>query len=320
MSGTSGQPGEHGWGWADPIPDELLEREQWIVTDEKKPVRPLSGWNTPEKQFGSRRAFNVTAGTHWDPAFVLRPDDPYVVIDLDDVGSPGEYSETVQGLIDGLDTYTEVSRSGTGLHVVCKGARLPDRLTKGQLDGPGTVEVYDANQYVVFTGGRLGPATDIAPGGKTLEDFQREVLPTRDEDGHHGWKKTKPSDEVDMERLSTSTLSLTPTVIRRTIKEYAAGGMEGAKDALRLWESPAGSTDRYSSASEADLALCSHLAFWCQEDASLMDRCFRASSRHRSKWRQVSYRDGRSYGEGTIQVAIASNPNTYTVGKYVVWK
>lgn len=320
MSESNGQPGQHGWGWADPIPDELLERDQWVVTNEKHPVRPRDDWNNPEKQFDYRSAYHTAVGTRLEPAFVLHADDPFVIVDFDDVGPPDELAEPIKEFLASLGTYTEISRSGTGIHAVCRGVRLPDRLTKAELDGPGKVEVFDANQYVVLTGNRLGPVPAITPGGEDLIEFQREVLPKRRGDGHHGWDNTKQYHDFGLELLSTSTVSLTPTDIRRTIKEYAAGGSDGAKRALRLWGSSGESADRYTSASEADLAFCSDLAFWCQEDARLMVRCFRASSRHRDKWRQVSYKDGRTYGEGTLQVAIATNYATYSVDRYVVWK
>ena len=48
-----------------------------------------------------------------------------------------------------------------------------------------------------------------------------------------------------------------------------------------LWD---GSLEGYSSPSEADLALCSHLAFWTGRDATKMDTMFRQSGLMRDKW------------------------------------
>ena len=71
---------------------------------------------------------------------------------------------------------------------------------------------------------------------------------------------------------------------------------------FRLWS---GCTDGYSSHSEADLALCSHLAFWTGRDAALMDSMFRQSGLMRDKWdRQQS---GTTYGAITIQKAIEAD-------------
>lgn len=66
----------------------------------------------------------------------------------------------------------------------------------------------------------------------------------------------------------------------------------------------------YASQSEADLALCSHLAFWTGRDAAKMDSMFRQSGLMRDKWdRQQS---GTTYGAITIQKAIENCKEVYT--------
>ena len=47
---------------------------------------------------------------------------------------------------------------------------------------------------------------------------------------------------------------------------------------------------RYGSQSEADLALCSLLAFWCIGDAERVDALFRQSGLYRQKWERADYR------------------------------
>lgn len=318
MSGD--QPGEHGGGWPDTIPAQLRARDQWVVTEDKKPVAPQAGWNDPSKQFGFEEALPIARANNWELAFALRKDDPFIVIDFDHVGPTSELSETIHDWIDELETYTEVSRSGNGLHLIGEGTKLPGRLMNAQLDEQGSVEVFDAGQYVVLTGKSVGPTDEITPGGDDLLDFQRAHLRERGERPDKGSTRCKSTEELDLEAVSTTSVSVGQRDIRRTIREYATDGSSSARRALRLWDSTAGSDDRYDSASEADLALCSDLAFWCQEDARLMDRCFRRSSRHREKWDEVHYSDGRTYGEGTIQVAIDTNYETYSVDRYVVWE
>jgi len=67
----------------------------------------------------------------------------------------------------------------------------------------------------------------------------------------------------------------------------------------------------HASQSEADQALCNHLAFWTGKDADQMDRIFRRSGLLRDKWDKKHYGDGRTYGEATIQNAIDSTTETY---------
>ncbi|MAE28229.1 MAG: hypothetical protein CMJ87_04490, partial [Planctomycetes bacterium] len=65
------------------------------------------------------------------------------------------------------------------------------------------------------------------------------------------------------------------------------------------WEST------HDSQSEADLALCSHLAYWANGDAVQMDRLFRGSGLMRPKWDKRHHADGRKYGQGTIDQALS---------------
>jgi primase-polymerase (primpol)-like protein len=129
------------------------------VTRDKKPIKPETGWNDSENQFSFRRAKRLAEQYGGEPAYVLHADDPYVVIDLDDVGpeEPTKVSEEAGEIVQRLGTYTEASRSGTGLHLICEGTQLPDRSVKGNLSDRGSIEVYDAGQYVVLTGNRSVP-------------------------------------------------------------------------------------------------------------------------------------------------------------------
>lgn len=63
--------------------------------------------------------------------------------------------------------------------------------------------------------------------------------------------------------------------------------------------------------SAADLALCNGLAFWTKKDAGRMDRIFRRSALLRPKWDERHSVDGRTYGEMTIDRAIAGCSETY---------
>ena len=68
--------------------------------------------------------------------------------------------------------------------------------------------------------------------------------------------------------------------------------------------------DGYSSQSEADMALCSHLAFWTEKDPAQIDRLFRQSGLMRDKWDRPQA--GTTYGAITIQKAIDNCKEVYT--------
>ena len=71
-----------------------------------------------------------------------------------------------------------------------------------------------------------------------------------------------------------------------------------------------GDTSDHPSPSEADQALCNHLAFWFGKDSSRIDAVFRASGLYRQKWDEKHFSDGRTYGQETINKAIAGCSQT----------
>jgi hypothetical protein len=68
---------------------------------------------------------------------------------------------------------------------------------------------------------------------------------------------------------------------------------------------------RYTSRSEADLALCNLLAFYTGRDALTMDRLFRQSDLMREKWDEI-HGEGGTYGQITISRAIVDCGEVYT--------
>jgi len=57
--------------------------------------------------------------------------------------------------------------------------------------------------------------------------------------------------------------------------------------------------------SAADLALCGNLAFWTGKDENRMDSLFRQSGLFREKWDKKHSADGKTYGQMTIDKAVA---------------
>ena len=93
--------------------------------------------------------------------FVFSKDDPFCGVDLDDCRDPatGEVDAWASAIVATLDSYTEVSPTGTGLKVWVR-ARKPPGRSKVKYES-GEVEVYDQGRYFCMTGHRLEgtPAT-----------------------------------------------------------------------------------------------------------------------------------------------------------------
>src|SRR6185437_16610989 len=79
--------------------------------------------------------------------FVFHPDDPYCGIDLDDCIDPatGELKAWGQQFIDQLDSYSEISPSGTGVKVYIEGVKPGPRCRRPYQDGE--VEIYHQGRF-----------------------------------------------------------------------------------------------------------------------------------------------------------------------------
>jgi hypothetical protein len=97
--------------------------------------------------------------------FVLAATDPCTGIDLDHCRNPetGEIAPWARQIVNVLQSYTEVSPSGTGLHIFVRG-RLSD---KGQKSGG--IELYDQRRFLTVTGNHL-------PGTSTTVEARQDVV------------------------------------------------------------------------------------------------------------------------------------------------
>ena len=156
------------------IPKELRSRPQWVLwkeiaRDGKKTKVPFSVSGKParsnDKATWARfeHAWNCLS-RYTGLGFVFAPDDPYVGIDLDGCRDPktGKIADWAQTILDRLQTYSEVSPSGTGVKCWCK-ASLPKpgyKTRPGQVGGKGNgksagIEVYSQGRYFAVTGWRM---------------------------------------------------------------------------------------------------------------------------------------------------------------------
>jgi primase-polymerase (primpol)-like protein len=83
------------------------------------------------------------------PGFMFHPDDPFCGIDLDDCRNPdtGEVAPWAREIIEHFNSYTELSQSGTGFHILIKGQK-----PAGSRSRNGGIECYDRDRYFICTG------------------------------------------------------------------------------------------------------------------------------------------------------------------------
>lgn len=290
------------------IPIRLRECSQWVCWKQvtklnrdkptKIPVTPAdtqaavndpSTWGSFEaalRGFSNRAAIDGIG-------FVFSGDDPFVGIDLDDCRDreSGALEEWARDVITRVDTYTEVSPSGTGLHCLCETVRPGKRRRRG------AIELYDSDRYFTVTGQRLAPERgqpQVARRPHAIEQVYEQYLAP--EPGSESEAADSSSSAPDAG--GADPLAAIPEDDRELI-ERAKRAANGAKF-TRLWEGRW--EGEYPSHSEADLALCDILAFWTQKDRNRMDRLFRQSGLMRPKW--DAQRGERTYGELTLTKAL----------------
>ncbi|MFC6888192.1 hypothetical protein [Halorubrum trueperi] len=229
---------------------------------------------------------------------VFTADDPLVGVDLDDCRDPETETPTAWAadVIGQLDSYTEVSPSETGYHILITGD-LPEGRNRA-----GDIELYDRARFFTVTGDHVADTpTSIEARTEALATLHAERVAVDTSESATAAPSTAaetgsanaagPGDLADSELIDRAT--------------QAANGDKFS----RLWQ---GDTSGYPSQSEADMALCSLLAFWTGGDTTRVDRLFRQSGLMRDKWDEVHYADGSTYGATTVDRAVARTTETYT--------
>ena len=296
------------------IPETLRERDQWVCWREaerdgkptKIPVTPGAGGfassTDPDTWARFETALEYTETAHADGVgFVFTDDDPIVGVDLDDCRDPetGDVDEGALDIIGRLDSYTEVSPSGTGYHVLITG-ELPDGRNRR-----GSVELYDTARFFTVTGEHVERTpTRVARRQDALTAIHREYVQDTERDTASDPEQHGGADE---ESASGGGVDVDVDLEDEDLLEKARNASNGEKFE-RLWN---GNTVGYDSQSEADMALCCLLAFWTGGDRTQMEQLFRQSGLLREKWDEVHYADGSTYGEKTIERAIATTSEFY---------
>jgi primase-polymerase (primpol)-like protein len=292
---------------AEQIPADMQAISRWVVWKCVKEVDKETGkveWNKPPVNARTGKLASSTNPDTWctfDEAlaayrrgdmdgvgFVLHREqgdvDGLVGVDLDHCRDPETCTIEPWALeiVRTIDSYTEVSPSGCGLRIFLYG-NLPPQGRK-----EGDYENYQTGRYVTVTGHHVeGTPQTIEARQDELKAVHRKFWPEKPETTANGTSGGTPTNLDDAE------------IVRRASE---ARNGAGAKFAA-LW---GGDASRFKSRSEADLALCSYLGFWCGPDASRIADMFAQSGLYRSKWNREDYRNR------TISKALAGRTEFYT--------
>jgi putative DNA primase/helicase len=141
---------------AENIPGELKARPQWVVwkavgdKPDKVPYSATTGRKASSTDLLTWTTFQEVLeayenGQYAGLGFVFSSADPYTGIDLDDcVDADGEIAGWALEIVRYFDSYTELSATGSGLHIIVRGD-VPNRRK-------GDVEVYSSKRFFTVTG------------------------------------------------------------------------------------------------------------------------------------------------------------------------
>lgn len=292
------------------VPACLRERAQWVCWTyverdgkaTKCPISPTKGgnasstdpdtWGTLQQAIAACHACSGLDGV----GFVFTSDDPFAGIDLDNCLDPatGEAKPWARAILDQLDSYAEVSPSGTGVKVYVRARKPGPRCKTGYEDG--AVEMYDRDRFFTVTGELItGGSTDVAERQAAFDAVYEMAF---------GKPASAPA--VAPSPSSNGQIHLEDDEILR----LACGNRKSGAKFTSLWRGRW--SDHFSSQSEADSSVVFRLAFYTK-DAGQLDRIFRRSGLMRDKWDE---RHGQqTYGAMTIAKALATVTRQYKFRK-----
>ncbi len=238
-------------------------------------------WSTYEEALNASKNVGI----------IFTPDQTLLGIDLDkclnDKGQiQHENGEQIAELLIEADTYTETSVSKTGLHLFLK-LSAPLHLIANRNHN---FEMYTSGRYFVFTGNSYQEEKEVRTVTPEEATKLLNIL------GYPFNKK----EEADHVAPKNNMIALDDnTVLERMFKSKNGDKIKS------LYDGDITAHDK--DGSKADMAICSHLAFWCGKNATQMERIWSASplgSRKKTQTRP-------DYRDRTIKAAIDNCQEVY---------
>jgi len=287
------------------LPEELKQTNNWcffkLIPDGKKDKMKKVPFNPHNGEFGKSNDENtwsdfetaVAANERYQGngiGFYFK--EPYLGIDIDNIADEierylvGDIEQNIVfEFIETFKSYSEISVSGNGLHIITKGNIPGDRRRKEN------VEMYTSGRFFTVTGNSISKYDEISKvSNSNMDRIYRKYLETNVVQFSKNGQFQSTIDLTESEIISRIMSSKS----RDRFKSFMNG----------TWQ------EEYTSQSEADLAFSNLLAFWCGRDFVKMDSIFRQSSLIRDKW--DAKRGKTTYGEATLYKAINDAQDIYT--------
>lgn len=283
------------------IPEELKQLKQWVcwkgVADsarpgkiKKIPVNARTGGNAQSNNPDTWCDYETAlAASKQFSGIGLMFAGGYFGIDIDDAEQEikafraGDNENLIAEFIYSLESYAEYSQSGKGIHIICKGSLPEGGRRKGK------VEMYSEGRFFIMTGKPAAEYANIADCTEAIKPLHAKYIGTNTpEEYHHIESVPMDLDEQQLVELALKSKQ------GQAFQTLLGGFWQGL----------------YKSQSDADLAFCNMLAFWCGRDIGKMDRIFRSSGLMREKWDRPT--GNSTYGQITLNKAIVGCREVFT--------
>lgn len=283
----------------DNIPEELRALRQWVgfkkVPREdgsisKQPRNPKNGYSAKANDQNTWTDFDtaVKGVSKWNlDGIGFEFANGYFGIDLDHVLENGQITDPAAAdIVQNVESYTEVSPSGTGLHIICKG-QLPAGGNR-----KGNIEMYQTGRYFTVTGNIFQGRAQINECTAAVVSMHRKYIGQQD---------------VQSDQKAAASSGSVPAPVADSDDDIIRKASEAKNGDLfrQLWSGDWAGAG-YPSQSEADMAFVKLLAYWTNGNAQRMDSLYRQSGLMRDKWDRRQ--SGSTYGAITIENAL----QTYT--------
>lgn len=274
------------------IPAEMREEKRWLVyrlepgvanKKNKIPYHP-SGYRCNDSTRGVTFEEAKAASKDYS-GLGFYVDAPYLVIDVDACVDPqtGLVSQYAADIIREVNSFSELSPSGTGVHIWCKATKPGTACRKG-------IEIYDSRRFMTCTGIVI-PGVPNRVENRDIFSLYSRMLAGEFQNSEAKIESSIPSD------LKISEIESSGGVVTTKLQLLMTGEVSSEKPFVVV--DAHGNSITYPSHSEADGALTVLLAFKHEGDAQKIDADFRVSCLYRQKWDRQDYRDQ------TIKSAIA---------------
>lgn len=318
---------EHAKTVVEPIPDELKCQDIWICwTASKQPINPVSGGNASKTdpgtwtdldtavaalQDGMRGVFEKNGDTISEMVCGLgiAVTGNYVLLDIDGAIDDGGYiRENIENVLKQFNSWTEISQSGNGLHVIIKHEQGIPKVINVSPDWVGCEKIEVYQDHFAFLTGEMHESSPsrIRSANGTLNALYNELS----DDQEQLDQNLNHRDQATLHPQKEPKNDLEDRDVLELLKEESDTWRDVVENGY-LSEKSQSQPD----VSSFDMSLINKLWFYSGHDRDQTARLFRGILSKENRPRNPEKLDRDSYIEPSINEAAETIKEAYT-GKH----